>query len=754
MSDEAKLVEYLKRVTTELHETRRRLRDAESRHREPIAIVGMACRYPGGIASPADLWAVVRDGRDVVSGFPQDRGWDVEALYHPDPDHPGTSYAREGGFLYDAADFDAAFFGISPREAQAVDPQQRLLLELAWEVVERLGVPPEQLRGSLTGVFTGLMYGDYAARLAGTPAAEWEGLLGNGSAGSVASGRIAYTFGFEGPAVTVDTACSSSLVATHLACQSLRAGDCDLALAGGVTVMATPGLFVEFSRQRGMAPDGRCKSFAASADGAGWAEGAGLIALERLSDAERNGHRVLAVIRGSAVNQDGASNGLTAPNGPAQQRVIRAALTNAGLRPQDVDAVEAHGTGTTLGDPIEAQALLATYGRDRDPGTPFHLGSIKSNIGHAQAAAGVAGIIKMVQSIAHGLLPPTLHVDEPTPHVDWTAGAVRLLEHATAWPQTDHPKRAAISSFGISGTNAHVIIEQAPGDPPPSPSLDPGAIAGHPLPSLDPAAAEPRPLPFLLSARSREALKAQAERLHAHLAAEPGLPGVAHALARRRTHHAHRAVIVAETAAELTTRLRDLAAGQPTTNMTTTTAAGGRLVFLFPGQGSQRPGAGRELYKTHPEFAAALDDVCAHLDPAVQEILLSPDDARINETFYTQTTLFALQTALFRTLIHHGLKPDALTGHSLGEITAAHCAGILTLQDAARLVSTRAQLMQNLPAGTGAMAAIRPPAGFTNPPGTTIAAVNSPTDIVVAGDKTAVEALITDLKRAGHKAKL
>ncbi|WUG42436.1 SDR family NAD(P)-dependent oxidoreductase [Kitasatospora sp. NBC_00458] len=765
MANENQLRDYLKWVTADLHRARQKLADLESRSSEPIAIVGMACRYPGDVRSPEDLWGLVDEGRDAIGRFPDNRGWDLEHLYDPDPERVGTCYAREGGFLHDVAEFDAGFFGISPREATAMDPQQRLLLEISWEALERAGIDVSSLSGSRTGVFAGMNQQDYGTILAAS-AEGIDNYASTGTSNSVLSGRVSYVLGLEGPAVTIDTACSSSLVALHLAAQSLRDGECDLALAGGVTVMSTTAVLVALSRQRALSEDGRCKAFSAAADGAGWSEGAGVLLVERLSDAQRLGHPVLAVFRGSAVNQDGASNGLTAPNGPSQQRVIRQALANARLSAADVDAVEAHGTGTGLGDPIEAQALLATYGTARPADRPLWLGAVKSNIGHTGAAAGVAGVIKTVMAIRNARLPKTLHVDRPTPNVDWSAGAVELLTEARRWPETGAARRAAVSSFGVSGTNAHVILEQAPEA---TVAAEATGATGGDEPAGEPAVPTAAPVelaavPWVVSARSEQGLRAQARKLLDRLAERPqAAVDVAYSLATTRTALEHRAAVVAGDTAGLLDGLAALAEGRTADTLALGSPVKGEVAFVFPGQGSQWAGMGRELLDTSPVFAAAARD-CAEaiekfVDWKVLDVLRdAPGAPSMDRLDVVQPVLFTMMVSLAAVWRSFGVEPTAVVGHSQGEIAAAYVAGGLSLEDAARVVVLRSRAWLTLD-GRGGMVSVLLPVDRVREllarwgDRLAVAAVNSPRSCTVAGDPEACDELVAACDAEGVRAR-
>ncbi|WP_159047031.1 type I polyketide synthase, partial [Streptomyces pactum] len=732
-----------------LRQQNQRLSAASS---EPVAIIGVGCRYPGGVRDTEGLWRLVTEGRDAMSGFPTDRGWEQWDV----------PTARTGAFLHDAGNFDPDFFRISPREAMAMDPQQRLLLETSWEALERAGIDPGSLKGSRTGVFVGGAPQEYGA-LVMNSAEGAGGYALTGAPGSVLSGRVSYVLGLEGPAVTVDTACSSSLVALHLAVKSLRTGECDLALAGGVLVLVTPSIFAEFSATGGSAGDGRCKAFAASADGTGWGEGAGVVAVQRLSDALRDGNPVLAVIRGSAVNQDGASNGLSAPNGPSQQRVIRAALANAGLTPADVDMVEAHGTGTTLGDPIEAEALLAAYGQNRPDDRPLWLGTLKSNIGHTQAAAGISGVIKAALALRHGVMPKTLHVDEPTPEVDWSAGAVELLTEARAWPETGRPRRAGVSSFGISGTNAHVVLEQAP-ETPETPE------ATVPEEQADGAATAELPVtPWVISGRNEAALRAQAARLLDHLTRQPALStqDVGFSLIGTRSAFEQRAVVLGTGRDELLAALRSLATGTEGPGTVSGRAdgdVGSGVVFVFPGQGSQWVGMGRELWDASPVFRARMEECAEALAPftdwSLRDVVFRDGDdplwARVD---VVQPVLWAVMVSLAAVWRSFGVEPAAVVGHSQGEVAAACVAGGLSLEDGARVVAVRSRLVRERLSGRGGMGSVALPvaeveerlAGFGGRVG--VAAVNGPSSVVVSGETEALEALLAQCEEEGVRAR-
>ncbi|MFC8722608.1 type I polyketide synthase, partial [Kitasatospora sp. NPDC057198] len=769
MANEETLRDYLKWVTTDLYNTRRRLREVEERGHEPIAIVGIGCRYPGGIQAPEDFWDLLANGRDGVAGIPTDRGWDIEQLYADDPD--GISQVREAGFIADASGFDAGFFGVSPREAVAMDPQQRVLLEVCWEALERAGIDPTSLRGSATGVFAGAALSGYGF---GTDE-DLDVHLMTGTSTSVISGRVSYSLGLEGPAVTVDTACSSSLVALHLAAQAVRSGECSLALAGGVTVTAIPIMFTQFSKQLGLAHDGRCKAFSAEADGMGIAEGAGMVVLERLSDARRNGHPVLAVIRGSAINQDGASNGLAAPNGPSQQRVIRAALANARLSAADVDVVEAHGTGTTLGDPIEAQAVIATYGQGRTGEQPVFLGSVKSNIGHTQAAAGVAGVIKMVLALQNGRMPRTLHAATPSPHIDWTAGDVRLLSEGREWPAGERIRRGGVSSFGVSGTNAHVIVEEAPAEdaePAEDATGAPGADTADTAGTAEDATGSVPPVladaaAWVVSGRSADGLAAQADRLRDWLAARPAADpaAVARSLVTSRATFEHRAVVLGPDRPALMGALARLAAGQQTPDVVTGTAhTTARTAFVFPGQGSQWLGMAGELAASSEVFAARLAECAAALAPYVDwsldEVLAGADGAPALEAAdVVQPALWAVMVSLAAVWEAAGVTPDAVVGHSQGEIAAATVAGMLTLEDGAKVVALRSRALRAI-TGTGGMLSVTEPAARVAERlaaldgRLSLACVNGPSATVVSGEVGALHALKDELDAQGVRAKV
>ncbi len=731
-----------------------KLRAETARQHAPIAIVGLACRFPGESDDPGRFWELLRDGRDAIVDVPANR-WDAQAWFDPDPDAPGRMSVRNGGFLRDVDQFEPGFFGISPREAQTMDPQQRLLLEVTWQALERAGIAPEQLAGKSGGVFVGVCNSDYSQRVLGRGVDTIDAYFASGNAHSVAAGRIAYTLGLRGPALAIDTACSSSLVALHAACQSLRSGETTLALCGGVNLMCSPHTTITLSKSHMLAPDGRCKTFDASADGFARGEGCGVLVLKRLEAAVADGDRVLAVIRGTATNQDGRSGGLTVPNGPAQEAVIRAALADAGVDPSQVDYVEAHGTGTSLGDPIEVRALAGVFGPGRDPATPLWIGSVKTNIGHLESAAGIAGVIKVVLSLQHERLPRHLHFREPSPHIPWSEYPVRVPTEGHDWPRSSRARIASVSSFGFSGTNAHVVIEEAP------------------LPEPVKAAATlERPLHCLpLSARTRPALQSIAHELVATLRARPDvtLADVAHTLGVGRSHLAERAAVVADSVDAALGSLRALAGGRPDAQLVQGSVVPGQpaeVVFLYTGQGSQYPGMARALYAAAPVFREVIDRCDAALGADAQGRTLTTvlwsdvaEPPAIHETVWTQPALFAVEYGLTQLWRSWGVEPAAVIGHSVGEYVAACVAGVFSLEDGLRLIAERGRLMQDLPPG-GSMAAIFAPAGVVEAAvaplhdRVAIAAYNAADSVVISGDAAAIDTLLASFAQRnvqGHR---
>ncbi|BBG29152.1 type I polyketide synthase [Zymobacter palmae] len=754
-SNEQRLADALRSSLRAHEQLKQRYQQQVDANHEPIAIIAMGCRLPGGIDSPEKLWQCLEEGADVIGPLPDDRGWDIDALFGDDASAKAKAAQWQGGFVEDIAGFDAEFFRISNREALVIDPQQRFLMELAWEVLERANIVPATLKGSQTGVFIGSCYDHYIPDITHrTP--ETDGYRLQGMEMSMASGRISYTLGLNGPAVTIDTACSSSLTALHLAEKSLREKECDLAIVGATTLIAQPDVFVEFTRQGGLAADGRCKAFADAADGTGFSEGAGVLLLARLSDALAAGYPIQALIRGSALNQDGASNGLTAPSGPAQEQVIRSAVKNAQLTLAEVDAVEAHGTGTTLGDPIEANALLNTYGKAHSDEQPLWLGSVKSNLGHTQLTAGVVSIIKMVMALQHEQLPQTLHVDRPTTKVDWQDGGIKLLCQPQPWPRdAQHPRRAGISGFGFSGSNAHVIVEEAP-------LLNDEDRARPPLQPLSvnlPTSVLP------ISAASPDGLAAQARQLAEALRenSDTALSDIGHSLATYRTHFDYRAVVTAATREEAVAALEGIAEQRFVSGVAQGIRTAGNIAFLFSGQGAQWATMGRTLYAASPVFADALDALCDAFDPLLPQPLKSVmfaekssnDALLLNRTDFTQAALFTFEVALYRLLERLGITPDAVTGHSIGEIAAAHVAGVFSLNDAVRFVATRGRLMQGI-TRVGAMVAIETDeasllASIGDDERISIAALNAPDSTVISGDEAAVLALAEQWKQKGKR---